>query len=89
MAITKLMTTRVLHLPTTPSRITTNMYSVGEAVNVLNGGDPYLAGYISKIERDFVFIKFPYGRFKNYEYKYELNKVLPYQTQSPGRAFRV
>lgn len=63
------------------------MFTMGEAVNVITGDNPYLAGYISKLERDFVFVKFQYGRFKNYECKYELHEVLPYQTQFPGGVF--
>jgi len=63
------------------------MFTVGEAVNVITCDDRYLTGCISKLERDFVFVKFPYGRFKNYKYKYELHEVLPYRTQFPGGVF--
>jgi hypothetical protein len=40
-----------------------------------------------QIKKRFCVCQIPYERFKNYEYKYELNKVLPYHTQFPSGVF--
>jgi len=65
-----------------------SVFVVGEAVNELTRGDPYLAGYITKIEGDDIYVKFPYGRFDKYEYKYQKNAILPFTTQFPNGIFK-
>lgn len=64
-----------------------SLFVVGEAVYVLTKGDPYLAGYITKIEGEEIYIKFPLGRFNNYEYKYYKDSILPFTTQFPNGIF--
>lgn len=63
------------------------LFVVGEGVNVKTSGDPYLAGFITKIEGDDIYIKFPLGRFARYEYKYQKDSILPYTTQFPNGKF--
>jgi len=64
------------------------LFVVGEAVNVISQGEPYLAGYISKIEDNNIYIKFPYVRCEDYEYKYDIKNILPFQTQFENKKFR-
>ncbi|KAF0706307.1 zinc finger protein 431-like [Aphis craccivora] len=61
-----------------------NRFVAGEAVNVLTGGEPYLAGYISKICGNDIYIKFPGGRYEIYEYKYPPHAILKFRTQFPN-----
>jgi len=65
------------------------LFVVGEGVNVLTKGLPYLAGYITRIEGNDIFIKFPFGRFDKYEYKYQVDSILPFTTQFLNGKFTV
>jgi len=67
---------------------TTQLFVVGEGVNAKTGGEPYLAVVITKIIGDDIFVKFPYGRYHNYEYKYNQSQLLPFTTQFPNRQFK-
>lgn len=64
-----------------------SMFVVGEGVNFLTRGDSYLARYITKIEGEDNFIRFPLGRFGRYKYKYHNNSILLYTTQFPNGKF--
>ncbi|CAI6352600.1 unnamed protein product [Macrosiphum euphorbiae] len=57
------------------------LFVVGEGVNAKTGGEPYLAGVITKIEGEDIYVKFPYGRYHNYEYKYDKSQLLPFTSQ--------
>ncbi|CAI6370792.1 unnamed protein product [Macrosiphum euphorbiae] len=65
-----------------------HLFVVGEGVNAISPTDPYLAGYITRIDGDDIFVKFPYGRLDPYEYKYRIDQVLPLQTQFPAGKFK-
>jgi len=61
---------------------------IGEGVNATIPTDPYLAGFISRIDGDDIYVKFPYDRLDPYEYKYKINQILPFQTQFPDGKFK-
>lgn len=63
------------------------LFTVGMSVNAVGPTEPYLAGYVTKIEGEDIFVKFPYGRCNDYEYKYNKSKVQPFQTQFPNGRF--
>jgi len=66
--------------PVEPNR----QFVVGKAVNVIGQNEPYLAAYISRIDGSDVYVKFPFGQHKHYEYRYSVESTLPFETQYPN-----
>lgn len=62
-------------------------FNVGMSVNAIGSTEPYLAGYITKIDGEHIYVKFPYGRCHEYEYKYHKSKVKQFSTQIPNGKF--
>lgn len=62
-------------------------FNVGMSVNAIGPTEPYLAGYITKIDEEHIYVKFPYGRCHEYEYKYHKSKVEQFSTQIPNGKF--
>lgn len=63
------------------------VYAVGMPVNVYVSGNPYLAAVISNITDDKVYVKYPGGRYDQYEYYVPKKDILPFKSQFSNGIF--